>query len=459
MRPTWLLLTSTLLFSSLHHSYTSTNAQIPFTPKPRYHAESVFIERQKLFIHGGIEQDIALLSSQTFYIDLSRPWTTSSPIYGKLANGPAAMGSTTALSDYGLWYSFYDRWVRRYNIQGDFWEEIGEYSKLVPTHDHPAFFDPVTDMFYIPNSNELNGKVYGTFGYDTFDSPEPTGGLFATVPPEGSFTATWSTLKNTAFIFGGYTTTNNVKIPQKSLYFFDHSSVGNITASASDNGDGPTARYDHCMVAAYEGTKMILFGGIGLGDQYLDDIYILDVASLKWTKGTPGGPTVARRHASCAVTNDLFVVWGGAIRDSQTTNMRAVSENVTIVYNLKTNQWQDTYSPDPYVPPPPLSPAVIIPPNSGTGTGSGSDPTGAGASGDSGATSGSNSSIRWIIGGAVGGGLAVVGNVVALFIFCRGRRQVNKDSPYSNVVKDSPHVASYALPTKCCGQCRTSAIP
>ncbi|KAG0355972.1 hypothetical protein BGX24_006510, partial [Mortierella sp. AD032] len=150
---------------------------------------------------------------------------------------------------------------------------------------------------------------------------------------------------------------------------------------------------------------MILFGGVE-NDSYLDDIYILDIESLQWTKGTPGGPAVARKRASCAVTNDLFVAWGGA-SVFPGPGVLPVSQNITIVYNLKTNQWQDTYSPDPYVPLTP-PPAITSPSNSGAGTGSGSNPTDTSAGADSGTTSGTEFSIRLIIGGAVGG-LAVIG--------------------------------------------------
>ncbi|KAG0380018.1 hypothetical protein BGX24_010617, partial [Mortierella sp. AD032] len=251
---------------------------------------------------------------------------------------------------------------------------------------------------------------------------------------------TWSTQRKTALIFGGLATSNGA--PQNTMYFYDPTAENSI-APTSDDGDRPTARSDHCMVEAYNGTKMILFGGFATG-QYLDDIYILDVKSLKWTKGTPAGPTLARRRASCAVTNDLFVAWGGAVADPMSKIMTAVRQNITIVYNLKTNQWQDTYSPDPYVPP--LIPAVTTPSHSGTGTRGGSNPTGTSAGAESGVMSGNNSSIGWIIGGAVGGLVAIGIAAALLFTFRRRRRQAIKNSIYPNVV-NSPHVDPGAFPT------------
>ncbi|KAG0375196.1 hypothetical protein BGX24_009430, partial [Mortierella sp. AD032] len=150
-------------------------------------------------------------------------------------------------------------------------------------------------------------------------------------------TATWNTLKNVAFIFGGISSSKDVgAVALKTLYIW-----GNTTA-ASVTGDHPTARYSHCMVEAYDGAKMILFGGYEGGNP-LDDIYILDVESMKWTKGTPGGPTVARGGASCAVTNDLFVAWGGASRTSTSLELTTVTQNVAILHQIQEQEQE----PDP----------------------------------------------------------------------------------------------------------------
>ncbi|KAG0378374.1 hypothetical protein BGX24_003987 [Mortierella sp. AD032] len=387
-----------------------------------------------------MEKEYTKPLGQTFYIDLSKSWTTSQPIYGELPTAAASKGPATALgNNKSSWYIFYARTGDKFNIQLGTWDTLDYKESFTREENLPAFLDPTTNQIYILDgyvTNNINGRkeVLGTMRFDTTASSSPWSNITQRAPVTGSFTTTWSTLKKCAFIFGGYTTdSTGALIVQKTMFTFTPG-TGTPTekslSTASDSGDGPTARYDHCMVEAYNGTKMILFGGYDTSDTYYDDIYILDVASLKWSKGTPGGPTVARRRASCAVTNDLFVAWSGGIKDPVTSFMMAVSQNITIVYNLKTNQWQDTYSPDPYVPPPPT---VTTPSKSGTGTGRGSNPTGTGTDTGSETTSGSSSRIGWIIGGVVGG-LAVIGIVVALlFICCRRRRQANKD-------KGSPHV-------------------
>ncbi|ORZ11780.1 hypothetical protein BCR41DRAFT_356912 [Lobosporangium transversale] len=43
----------------------------------------------------------------------------------------------------------------------------------------------------------------------------------------------------------------------------------------------------------------------------LSDIYILDISNMTWTKGADAGTPSARGYAACAVSNDLFIAWGG----------------------------------------------------------------------------------------------------------------------------------------------------
>ncbi|KAG0378375.1 hypothetical protein BGX24_003988 [Mortierella sp. AD032] len=455
MQPTWLLLlTSTLLFSSHHTSYTSIHAQAPpsiFVPKPRYNAQSVFIEHQKLFINGGLERTDAPPSAQTFYLDLSKNWTTSKPFYVKLADGPANTGATAALGrNKSIWYLTNTTMLLSFNIKFSAWEPPLRLDGLSSRTDLPAVVDPATNMLYIVNGYTGTGTNLGTFRLDTSASPPGISNEAQYSSLIGSFTMTWSTLNNTALIFGGFIN-NPVITAQNTLYFYRTSSITSAVSVISpvlDSGDRPPARFDHCMVEAYNGTKMILFGGFGQTDQYLDDIYILDVASRKWTKGTPGGPTAARRGASCAVSNDLFIAWGGAVANPEAgSTLTAVGQNITIVYNLKTYQWQDTYSSEPYVFP--LPPTVTTRPKSGTGGGGGGAggavPTG--ADGESPKTSMPTPTSIGIVGGAIGG-LTMLGIVVVLLsIFCRRRRQYSKDIFHHNVVKGSPHTNPDTPPT------------
>jgi hypothetical protein len=66
------------------------------------------------------------------------------------------------------------------------------------------------------------------------------------------------------------------------------------------------------MVSAQGGSKMVVYGGTTNANSTLQgDVYILDVASLTWTKGPKPGTSQFRRNMACTAAGDNFVVWGG----------------------------------------------------------------------------------------------------------------------------------------------------
>ncbi|KAF9117575.1 hypothetical protein BGW39_002053 [Mortierella sp. 14UC] len=321
------------------------------------------------------------------------------------------------------------------------WSEVSFGDKIMnKDRGLAAATDPTTGSMYIINGGVDNG-VKKTFTYNEVINQYKEIGQ--TVPMESGFAGAWTNARKTMLIHGGV----RANAVQDLLYEFIPSNDVPVIQPVIYSGDAPTARQGHCMVSAYGGTKMIVFGGIGASNSALGDIYVLDTSDLKWSKGADGGVSVARAYTACAVSNDMFVAWGGC--DGA---MATMTSNVTVVYNLKTNQWVSSYSPFPYVRT--TGSAAATP--SGTGTGNGSSPTDTAT----GAESDGNSSSGGIIGGIVGG-LAVIGIVVGLFIF-RRRRQVNqasttaavsepvtvgKDNVYYNSDKGSPHTDPNAPPT------------
>lgn len=253
------------------------------------------------------------------------------------------------------WLGVYNSTIYTFDLQPRIWTSLGSSEFVTPRVDLPAVVNPDDNQFFVMNGWVDNRTVLGTLRFDTaqqriFSQP-------LVVPLDGSFTSVWSTMRKAAFVFGGYTLdSSNSSVAQRTLFVYQPNvSVGNSTPTlrnAPDSGAIPSARYGHCMVEAYNGTKMILFGGFDQVGNALGDIFILDVATLKWTRGTDGSATAARAFTACAVTNDLFIAWGGVVPDPQTKIASAVSQNITIVYNLKTLQWQTRYHPEPYTSPP-----------------------------------------------------------------------------------------------------------
>ncbi|KAF9912724.1 hypothetical protein EC991_009460 [Linnemannia zychae] len=227
---------------------------------------------------------------------------------------------------------------------------------------------------------------------------------------DNGFAGCWSSSRNSLFLHGG-TVGSPVEIYQKTLYEFIPSNPKYTTIA--DTGAAPSARFGHCMVEAYGGTKMVLFGGVDQTSAALSDIYILDVEKLSWKAGKVGGAGVGRTYAACAVSNDMFVAWGGATRIGN--NFVALTSNLTVVYNLKTGEWQSTFSPARVVIPTSTTSGALRPSSSiDEKTDDGSSSSGA------------------LMGGIVGG-LAAIGAIAGLLVYRRraARKQQKRDKKMS----------------------------
>ncbi|KAG0278455.1 hypothetical protein BGZ95_003954 [Linnemannia exigua] len=185
--------------------------------------------------------------------------------------------------------------------------------------DDPSNTNSAGDVYFI------NGWSTPTLGSAVMNATTKTiRRIEASVPLSGGYVAVWSSLRKSILVYGGYTgdVTPNV-VAQRNLYEL---SLSNGTTPPAfelkaEKGDLPLARYGHCLVEAYNGTKMVLFGG----------------ATHKATGAEAVG--ASRMYASCAVTNDMFVAYGGARVDHRTKAWSMVKEPL-VVYNLKTSEWQ-----------------------------------------------------------------------------------------------------------------------
>jgi hypothetical protein len=63
---------------------------------------------------------------------------------------------------------------------------------------------------------------------------------------------------------------------------------------------------------AYNGTKMLLFGGDSSSSEpSVGMLHILDVRNMIWSKTEGVDPSLGRSSMACAVSGDNFIVWGG----------------------------------------------------------------------------------------------------------------------------------------------------
>ena len=77
-----------------------------------------------------------------------------------------------------------------------------------------------------------------------------------------------------------------------------------------EGGGAPSARFDH-SANLVGGTKMIIFGGWN-GNDFFNDVYVLDLEIMAWSKPAVSGPAPSPRKGHCSIligTN--LVVHGG----------------------------------------------------------------------------------------------------------------------------------------------------
>ncbi|KAF9288883.1 hypothetical protein BGZ74_000846, partial [Mortierella antarctica] len=360
--------------------------QLPYEPISTGESASVFIEDTAFYIQGGSIQNTT--TSQTFSISLHSSWNTSAPAYTPLPYGLYDRGfPNTLLPDGTTWFALSNNTFVTYNIPDGKITRLGPATMFSNYSGLSAVFDRGLGEVVIPN-----GFNDGVQTINLYIAP---GNLATRKNPlfpisEISvllrYSLAWSESTQTAFLFGGSTHS----VLSGGLFQRHPSPFGNWGPINTTLGGvpltGPSPREAACMVPAFNGTKLILFGGSGitaatLFTVVLSDIYIYDIANTSWTKGADAGKTRARAAHACAVSGDALIAWGGF--SNLEVKMPAVQ--MIAVYNLTTDKWVDEFI-APTVKQEPSS--ISKPSPTGTaGAGSGYDhsPTNSGSGNNTGA--------------------------------------------------------------------------
>ncbi|KAG0096501.1 hypothetical protein BGZ93_004422 [Podila epicladia] len=308
---------------------TSVNAQ-SYTPLNTYNSASVFIEGKAMYIQSGIS--IAGRTQQAFSIDLSKPWNVASPLYTAMKDGIFGQAMPNALlADGETWFLvFNSTHSATYNLR----------TGVITTRPNTFVFntnpglsgvaDPNTNNVIIPNG------VGGTTGLPTalvhgLSSQYVITPSFSEMASYG-YSMAWSKSANAAFVIGGMSGST------PSTFFGRWVSSVNYTWERINTPEDPSGREMACMVPAYNGNKLVYFGGRN-STASLGDIHVYDVLTSKWKQGSPGGTRHARSAHACAVSGDFFIAWGG-VRFALDIPGDFVS-----IYNLATNTWVDQYVP------------------------------------------------------------------------------------------------------------------
>ncbi|KAF9105629.1 Acyl-CoA-binding domain-containing protein 5 [Mortierella sp. GBA35] len=299
-----------------------------------------------------------------------------------------------------------------YTFNSAVWSKGTFYADLNPKPNMPMVTDPTTNQVYIPN-----GYIHPTTGATYTMRYDPGEGLM--VPMEsssrldidGGYATLWSTEDNKMLTYGGFIRGQNGSSPTYPQTLYEFIPTNPIfTKAAGVSGTPPSARYGHCMIEAYNGTRVLLYGGVDQNNAPLSDLYILNLETMAWTKQDVALPPLGRAYPACAVTNDMFVAWGGGQWDPASNGFKVITSEFTIVFNLKTEQWQTSFSPDPVVLPSTSAstPTTTLLPSTTP------KPTGL--------------SMGAVAGGAVGGLTLALAGAGGLFWFCR-RRKTTKRVP------------------------------
>ncbi|CAO3563794.1 unnamed protein product [Mortierella alpina] len=385
----------------------STLAQSPISVTYMAYAT---VDEKTLYIQGGsvVSKDTI---TQFFSLDLTQPnWDTSSPPWRLLTSGegqqsaPKTWGQSMTLSrdqqSLIVWNTFGT--ISIFSLATSTW--AGSHPLPQNSTDWiglKSVTDPSTGYIYVPSgSNSGTSMTLYDPARDTA-VPLPSAPTAVMDPGLQYYSLVWCSLRNSMLLYGGITYLGNAPSP----YLIEFQPATSTWGRISTTGASPGNINRHCMVPAHNGTKMVVFGGTGPSGIPQGSIYILDVKTMSWTRGTDPEARQNRTGMACTVAGDNFVVWGGDYI------LTAVDSFATpIIYNIKTNQWTTQFS---LASPPPIT----LAPASGS---------------------------KEVNAAAIGGGIgaAVVAVLIGLFIYNRSRKQRAKGT-YRTPSSD-PHLDIYS---------------
>ncbi|KAG0276525.1 hypothetical protein BGZ96_003251 [Linnemannia gamsii] len=276
--------------------------------------------------------------------------------------------------------------------------------------------NPTINTIIVPTGSTISTspEVYGTFLYniDTKESsvvrgPETVGSQVPATLRE--YAIAWSSVRGSVLVYGG-----RGALPgnqwQYSSSLLEFSSTTLTWKELTVSGPSPGGSNWGCLVPAYNGQKMVLFGGF-TRDVLTPSIYILDVAKLEWTKGQDIDVSLKRYEHVCTAAGDSFVAWGGLNSANSSTTFKD-----PVIYDLKVGRWTQQFALTS--PSTPTTPSTSTTPSK-----DGSTPPPVPPAGQS--NDGSSSNTGAIAGGVAG--VVVVLLVVGFFLFKRRRRRQSQE--------------------------------
>ncbi|KAI1316535.1 hypothetical protein EDD11_009874 [Mortierella claussenii] len=232
-----------------------------------------------------------------------------------------------------------------------------DMSKEVWSSNASALKVPNHTKGLVPVGNPLDGKIYIRGGYHTANAdmmeiydPKldnytsiPIPKITATtkdisqggsgVPAAQWYSAVWSVKRSSVLYFGGRVDASDT---YASAEIYEYKPALNQWGVFNTTGTPPTSREDACLAMDQNNSKLAVYGGRA-DDNLLRDIFVLDLASMQWSKGPSSAD--GRVGMACIMYDDGFLVWGGAM-DTFLVSLYSPDPSV---FNLTTMQWSTVY--------------------------------------------------------------------------------------------------------------------
>ncbi|CAO3566129.1 unnamed protein product [Mortierella alpina] len=299
------------------------------------------IDERTLYIQGGALNPV-LNSKKLYSLDLTQLNEDSSSSPWRLLDEgtdprspPSTSGQTMTVSKdkQNLIITTSTGTLSTFNIASSTWQEptaVMQSSAIMGSRQ--AVTDPSTGLVYIPSGSNsgANMTVYNPADHSVSTStpmPSETGqqGL-------SFFAAAWSTVRQSIVVYGGMDTEDRYSD------LIEYQPGNSKWVYLQTTGPSPGHISSPCIVPAYDGSKLIVFGGISTASfSALGSIYMLDAQNLTWTRGADTETSQNRVGMACAVAGDYFIAWGG-------TNNAKTTLDPLILYNLKTDTWEKPIS-------------------------------------------------------------------------------------------------------------------
>jgi len=275
------------------------------------------VEGQGLYVVGGDS------------LNLTVSWNTSAPVHSVSIPIYGDQTSCAVFNDGKDLFAMKGDVGCTFNLESGPWIEASN-SNFMSIRSTTATTDPESGIIYVPNNVEdLSGKRV-IFSFDMKTKNYNTTAMSSLINAQDmAVPIAWSpSLRGIVFLQSSNRHVHvHIFTPNKVSESSSGWDMWNTTGEA-DWGDIPS-----CFVSAYGGSKMALFSHHNAKSA----VYLLDLATLKWTKGSS---IPALTSAACAVSEDQFILWSDSIRSPS-----------VFVYNMKTDAWVTDYiAPSPRTP-------------------------------------------------------------------------------------------------------------